>query len=105
MSNARKFTPPGGLVSLSAHPGASGWVIEVSDTGIGIAPDEQEHIFDRFFRASNATADHAPGIGLGLAVTRAIVELHGGTVSLTSNLGVGTTVRVEIPATGPADRS
>jgi len=80
------------------------WPLVRAD-GIGIAPDEQAHIFDRFYRASNATADHAPGIGLGLAVTRAIVELHGGTVSLTSALGVGTTVRVELPVTGPADRS
>jgi PAS domain S-box-containing protein len=102
MSNARKFTPSGGTVTLRARSHGDDWIVEVADTGIGIAPEEQEHIFDRFYRASNAAHDHAPGIGLGLAVTRAIVELHGGTISLSSELGVGTTVRVALPLAGPA---
>lgn len=105
LSNARKFTPNGGRVSLGAQAEGDGWLIEVADTGIGIAPDEQAHIFERFYRASNAGLDQAPGIGLGLAVTRAIVELHGGTITLRSTPGEGTTVSVVLPRSTSADDS
>ncbi|MFN8027744.1 MAG: ATP-binding protein [Acidimicrobiia bacterium] len=101
LSNARKFTPAGGTITLRAEPANDGWRLEVADTGIGIAPEEQEHIFDRFYRASNAAHGHAAGIGLGLAVCQVIVDLHGGAIALSSTLGVGTTVRVVLPLSGP----
>ena len=71
-------------------------VLEVRDTGIGIPADELERVFDRFFRGARARA-LAPGSGLGLAIVRRIVEAHGGSVTVTSGAGAGTTVRVELP--------
>jgi signal transduction histidine kinase len=72
--------------------------LTVRDTGVGIAEDEQEHLFERFFRASEATRRAVAGAGLGLTVCKAIVESHGGSIGLTSRAGAGTTVRVVLPA-------
>ncbi|HEV7194733.1 MAG TPA: ATP-binding protein, partial [Pedococcus sp.] len=91
-SNAVKFTPSGGRASLAAHAEDDRVVIEVSDTGIGIPAKDQERLFDRFFRASNATDAAIPGTGLGLAIVRAIVEGHGGDLSVESVEGTGTTM-------------
>jgi len=98
VSNALKFTPPGGEVDVMLARDADGVVLTVRDTGIGIAEEEQERLFERFFRASEATARAVAGAGLGLTVCKAIVEAHGGQISLTSRAGVGTTVRVFLPA-------
>jgi signal transduction histidine kinase len=97
VSNALKFTPEGGSVDvrLSADDGTA--VIEVEDTGHGIAADEQEHLFERFFRSTRATEQAIPGSGLGLAISKAIVERHGGKIELESSESVGTTVRVRLP--------
>ena len=97
VSNALKFTPSGGRVevSLQAHDGVA--VIEVSDTGMGLAEDEQDHLFERFFRSSRASEDAIPGTGLGLAIAKTIVEHHGGRIRLESAVDAGTTVRVELP--------
>ena len=97
ISNALKFTPSGGRVDvrLSAVDGAA--VIEVQDTGLGISDDEQQRLFERFFRSSQATKNQIPGSGLGLTITKAIVERHGGQIELESSEGVGTTVRVRLP--------
>jgi signal transduction histidine kinase len=97
ISNALKFTPSGGRVDvrLSAVEGVA--VIEVQDTGVGLAEDEQDQLFERFFRSSRAAEDAIPGTGLGLAIAKAIVERHGGRIALESTLNVGTTVRVELP--------
>ena len=97
VSNAVKFTPAGGRVEvrLSAVEGAA--VIEVEDTGLGLAEDEQEQLFERFFRSSRATENAVPGTGLGLAIAKAIVEHHGGRIELESAEDVGTTVRVQLP--------
>ena len=97
ISNALKFTPSGGRVDvrLSAVDGAA--VIEVQDTGLGISDDEQQQLFERFFRSSQATKNQIPGSGLGLTITKAIVERHGGQIELESSEGVGTTVRVRLP--------
>jgi len=70
----------------------------VADTGIGIPVEEQEHLFERFFRASTATERHIPGTGLGLAITKAIVDAHGGTIEVESAAGRGTTFRVTLRA-------
>jgi signal transduction histidine kinase len=97
LSNAIKYTPAGGTVVLSAG-GREGWrQIEVADDGIGIPLGEVGQLFSRFYRASNATGREIPGTGLGLVIARAIVEGHGGTISLESREGEGTRVTVTLP--------
>jgi signal transduction histidine kinase len=97
ISNGLKFTPSGGRVEvrLSTQDGAA--LLEVEDTGVGIPVDEQEHLFERFFRSSNATENAIPGTGLGLTITKAIVERHGGRIEVESSEHAGTTVRVSLP--------
>ncbi len=97
LSNAIKFTPEKGRVKVNAAPQDGLWHIEVADTGIGIPKNEQESLFERFFRATNARASRIPGSGLGLAVARVIVALHGGSVLLKSAVGSGTTVSITLP--------
>jgi signal transduction histidine kinase len=97
VSNAVKFTPSGGSVILSAHNGNGPITVEVTDTGIGIPQDEVGQVFSRFYRASSATNRAIPGTGLGLVIARAIVEGHGGTISLESTEGEGTRVTVTLP--------
>ena len=69
----------------------------MSDTGLGLAEEEQRHLFERFFRSSRAAANAIPGSGLGLAIAKTIVERHGGRIRVESAVDVGTTVRVELP--------
>jgi len=97
VSNALKYTPGGGTVVLSASNGDGLVRVEVSDTGIGIPHDELGQLFSRFYRASTATRRAIPGTGIGLVIARAIVEGHGGTISLASNEGEGTRVTVSLP--------
>jgi signal transduction histidine kinase len=98
VSNALKFTPAGGDVRVSLTP-VNGIVrLEVSDTGVGIASAEQGRLFERFFRASTASERQIPGTGLGLYIARAIVEAHGGSIAVRSELGEGTSFCVELPA-------
>jgi len=98
VSNAIKFTPGGGAITVSAMPDETDAVIvEVSDTGIGIPAAEFENLFQRFFRASNASAAALPGTGLGLAIVREIVQRHGGAIDVESELGAGTTLTVWLP--------
>jgi signal transduction histidine kinase len=99
VSNALKFTPAGGRVQVRLRPVEGTAVIEVQDTGLGIPADEQEQLFERFFRSSRATENAIPGTGLGLTITKAIVERHGGRIELESTENVGTVVRVELPIT------
>jgi signal transduction histidine kinase len=101
LSNALKFTPGGGTVVARTFTGDGSAVLEVEDTGIGIPAPEQERLFQRFFRSSTATAQAIPGTGLGLVITKAIAEAHGGGVSVTSKPGEGTCFRVELPVDGP----
>lgn len=98
LNNAVKFTPEGGRLSINAYRQEKSVTISVSDTGVGIPVEEQPHLFSRFFRASTAHSQAVPGTGLGLTIVKSIVERHGGTVSLQSAPGVGTTVYVELPA-------
>jgi signal transduction histidine kinase len=100
LSNAIKFTPSGGRVSVSAVPDADGWTVEISDTGIGIPAEEQRELFTEFYRASNSRTDSTPGTGLGLVISRLIVERHGGDLRLMSEEGRGTTAVVRLPAAG-----
>jgi PAS domain S-box-containing protein len=102
LGNALKFTPSAGQVTVRARPAADGWRLEVTDTGVGIPAVELPRLFSAFFRGSNVAAAAGrpglPGTGLGLVVSRAIVELHGGTIQVASTEGVGTTVTVSLPA-------
>jgi signal transduction histidine kinase len=97
LSNAIKFTPKGGCVEVSGFAEGKSAVLRVRDTGIGIPASDQKELFNRFFRASNATGRSIPGTGLGLAIVRMIVVNHGGDIDLRSTEGVGTTVTVWLP--------
>jgi signal transduction histidine kinase len=98
ISNALKFTPPGGRVEVRlSSTDAGSTVVEVADTGIGIPKAEQDKTFERFYRASAATKNAIAGTGLGLAIVKLTAEAHGGTVSVESNEGEGSTFRVVLP--------
>ena len=101
LSNAIKFTPAGGTVTVRTFVDGGKVVLEVADTGIGIPEGEQDRLFQRFFRSSTATEQAIPGTGLGLVISRAIVEAHGGTIGVTSQAGAGTCFRVELPIASP----
>jgi signal transduction histidine kinase len=89
VSNALKFTPAGGSVTVAARREGERVALVVSDTGIGVAAEDQARIFDKFERGGNA---RQAGAGLGLALVKSFIELHGGTVDLRSIPGAGTTV-------------
>lgn len=97
IGNAIKYSPNGGRVEVSLGQCGAEAVIEVRDQGIGIAPDEVDRIFEPF-RRSKATRDTIPGVGLGLAVARRLVEAHGGLLEVVSTVGSGSTFRVRLPA-------
>jgi signal transduction histidine kinase len=98
VSNALKFTPRGGSVSVRTSRSNGSAVVEVEDTGIGIPLDEQAQLFDRFFRARAAAEGAIQGTGLGLSISRDIAQAHGGSIDVTSVEDVGTTFRVALPA-------
>ncbi|KJL22545.1 Histidine protein kinase DivJ [Microbacterium oxydans] len=97
LSNAIKFTSRGGKVTARVRAVDGGVEFSIADTGVGIPEDEQGMLFTRFFRASTATRNAVPGVGLGLTITRAIVLAHGGTMDVTSKEGVGTEFRFFLP--------
>ena len=101
VTNAVKFTPSGGLVSIGASSGAGWMEITVADTGVGIAVEDQGRVFEAFTQLDVAT-NREPGAGLGLAMVKQLTELHGGRVSLESELGRGTTVKVRLPRAEPS---
>jgi PAS domain S-box-containing protein len=97
ISNGVKFTPPGGRVDVRVKGQRGNAVIEVRDTGMGIPSEEQHHLFERFFRTTKATEQAIPGTGLGLAISKAIVDAHGGQITVASADGGGTTFRISLP--------
>ena len=97
VSNAVKYSPDGGTVTVRAWAQGSDLWCEVQDTGMGMSNAEQEEAFTKFFRARSAVQRSIPGIGLGLMITKTIVEKHGGTISLRSERGVGTTITYVLP--------
>ena len=99
LSNAIKFTPKGGSVTLEAeveHDGALR--VAVADTGIGIAPEDQTKVMAPFTQVESAQSRKYEGTGLGLPISQAMANLHGGQVSLSSELGAGTTITLRFPA-------
>lgn len=114
LSNAIKFTPEGGMVKVAVAVEENGNKrppetaqgpgfirFSIQDTGIGISTEDMERIFDEFEQANTTFAREYGGVGLGLALTRKLVELHGGTISVESNLGEGSTFSFTIPVTTP----
>ena len=115
LSNAIKFTPEGGTINISVlkEEYVNGRYTEsasepdfikfsVQDTGIGIGPEDKERIFDEFEQAGSAFSQKYGGVGLGLALTKKLVELHGGNITVESNLGEGSTFTFHIPVSSPA---
>ncbi|WP_433874513.1 sensor histidine kinase [Sinomonas atrocyanea] len=101
LSNAVKYTPPGGEVAITASRDGDSVVIEVADTGIGMDPSETQSLFSKFYRTETARRTAIPGVGLGLSITKAIVEAHHGTITCTSTTGRGTVFVVHLPDPAP----
>ncbi len=98
ISNAIKFTPAGGEVNIAAQPYSAEWLqISVSDTGPGIAPEEADKIFDEFYQLRQPGERKAGGVGLGLAISKKLVEMHGGKIWLESGIGEGSLFSFTLP--------
>jgi signal transduction histidine kinase len=102
LGNALKYTPEGGTVTVRVTNPPGSLSVEVVDTGIGIAPEETELIFERFYRAKDNRVDKITGTGLGLALAREVVRLHGGDISVRSQLNQGSTFTLTLPALAEA---
>jgi two-component system phosphate regulon sensor histidine kinase PhoR len=97
VSNAVKYSPEGSRAAVRVTALDQAVQLEVADTGIGIPPEDLEHIFDEFFRASNAVSGQEEGTGLGLSIVKQIVDSHGGQIRATSQVGQGTTFILVLP--------
>ena len=104
ISNAIKYTPAGGEVQVRATSDEESLVIEVQDSGIGIRPEDRNHIFEKFFRGSGPEVRKQPGTGLGLALAQQIVVLHGGRLGVETQPGRGSTFRIVLPLGGREQR-
>ncbi len=104
VTNALKFTPRGGVVAVRADGEAGAIRIEVRDSGVGIPASELPHVFRKFFQAENQDSAAHAGTGLGLAIVRGVVEAHGGSVHVTSDVGVGSTFTIRVPVRATAER-
>lgn len=97
VQNGVKYTPSGGVVHLQCQLQGQHALISVADTGMGIPPEALPQLFQRFYRAPNALASNISGLGIGLYVVREIIQLHGGTITVESEEGVGTTFFIQLP--------
>ncbi len=97
ISNAVKYTPPEGWVKIRAEQRGSTLRVFIQDNGLGISPEDQVYIFDRFYRVRRPETDSIEGTGLGLAIVKTLVEAHGGQIGLESHLGEGSTFYVTLP--------
>ncbi len=104
LSNAYKFTPEGGKISVSAKVTDSQVQVEVADTGTGISAQNQKRLFTKFFRVDSSTTQEVGGSGLGLTITKSIVEMHGGKIWVESEIGKGSTFSFTLPAVAPVER-
>jgi PAS domain S-box-containing protein len=103
LSNANKYTPVGGRIDVRVHSRRGETICEVADTGPGISPEDQDRIFEQFYRAEGAPTESNVGTGLGLPIAKALVELHGGTIGVRSEPGAGSTFYFSIPRQPSAD--
>lgn len=101
IDNAIKYSPDGGLIVIRGEVRATDVVISVSDQGIGISPENLIPLFEKYFRVRPPSGYHVPGAGLGLPITRAIVEMHGGRIWVESKVGQGTTLYFSLPKARP----
>jgi two-component system OmpR family sensor kinase len=97
LDNAVKFSPPGSRIRIRVTPEAGSAVIAISDSGPGIPANELPHLFERFYRGSTARGSDAPGVGLGLAICRVLLEGQGGSIGVSSPQGEGATVSIRLP--------
>lgn len=97
-SNAIKQTPSQGLIRVTARNDVSHITLEISDTGKGVSEEHLPHLFERFYRVDPSRSKDSGGAGLGLAIVKSIAVLQGGSVSMQSKLGLGTTVSLQFPA-------
>ncbi|MFP3389898.1 ATP-binding protein [Brevibacillus sp. SIMBA_040] len=98
ISNAIKFTPAGGTITVQLNLAGDDFVVNVSDTGIGITEQDQGRIFERFFKADKSRNRGKGGSGLGLSIVQKIIDMHQGTITVKSHFGEGTTFTVRLPA-------
>jgi signal transduction histidine kinase len=106
LSNAVKYTHSGGQIAVRARALAGGFVeVAVTDSGIGLTPEQQVQLFTPFYRADSPLRDQVAGTGLGLCIAKSFVELHGGTISVTSAIGQGSTFSFTLPVSSPGDVS
>jgi two-component system sensor histidine kinase KdpD len=104
IENAVKYSPPGSPITIRAATGEGIIAVHITDSGMGIAPSEQVLIFEKFYRG-RTQAHRRPGTGMGLAISRAIVEAHHGTIRVLSAPGEGSTFTVELPVWHGINRS
>lgn len=98
ISNAVKYSPDGGTLKVRAWAEGTDLRVQVTDTGLGMNTSEQRELFQKFYRAKTARGRGIPGIGLGLMISKAIIDNHGGTMTVKSRQGEGTTMGLVIPA-------
>jgi signal transduction histidine kinase len=97
LDNALQYTPSGGIVTLQVKRHEHNVIVSIEDTGIGIAPENISFIFDRFWRADKARSRRYGGMGMGLAIAKAIAEAHRGEISVISKPAIGTAFKVKLP--------
>ena len=105
LTNAVKYTPPNGTITVGLHINDGNYIFSVSDTGIGIPPEVRQHVFDKLYRADNARIMVPEGSGLGLYLVKSIVEQVGGSITFTSEVGRGSTFTVSLPREGMKARA
>jgi two-component system, OmpR family, phosphate regulon sensor histidine kinase PhoR len=105
LANAAKFSSAGSTVRIELRQVDGASIVEISDQGRGISEEDLPRVFDKFYRGSADLDGSVPGSGLGLAFVKAVVQQHGGAVTVSSQLGVGSIFRVTLPALGPVERN
>ena len=95
--NALKYTPDGGQITVTLQARGHNAILSVQDNGVGIPEEDQAHIFERFYRVDKARSRDTGGTGLGLSIVRQLVTMHGGTITVQSKPGQGSTFTVQLP--------